>query len=120
MFQQVPKLETISNSIELTFSAPPDGYVPGFKTPLSKSGPMGAHFLRLVLDRHPILPPQIDVVWRVDGLPDDVSLLTEKPCGADDILRLVPPDSDPAALCRGSRRNGTWIPEKLIGHVRRP
>jgi len=217
LFQQVPKFETTSNSIELTFSPPPGGYVPGFKTPLSRSGEMGAHFLRLVLGRHPILPPQMDVVWLADGLPDDVTLLTdlnfvdgylaavlpavfnaggrwthhvatfekdapartvvswqatqmtgdasgilsrfkpqvaatqqhllsglqeilnsypldpadrepsvvvfiltEKPFGADDVRRLIPPDSDPAAVFRVSRLNGTWIPEKLTGHIRRP
>ena len=77
LFGQVPKFETKSNTIELTFGPPPGGYVPGFKTPLSRAKSMGAHFLRLTLGQRPIHPPQMDVVWLVDGIPDDVSLHTD-------------------------------------------
>ncbi|MBC8290196.1 MAG: hypothetical protein H8E37_07750 [Planctomycetes bacterium] len=217
LFGQVPKFETKSNTIELTFGPPPGGYVPGFKTPLNRAESMGAHFLRMTLGKRPIFPPQMDVVWLVDELPNDVSLLTdlnfvdgylasvlpvvfnaggrwthhvvtlgpdgevdtaaswtatkmteeaartvsklkarpavsqkelltglasllkahtldpkdkepsvvvfvltEKPFDADDVKPLVPEGSDPPGVFRVTRRKGTWIPEKLIGHVRRP
>jgi len=217
LFPKAAKFETVSNSIELTFAPPPGGFVPGFQTPLSRAEAMGAHFLRLTLGKQPILPPQMDIVWLVDGLPGDVSLLTDlnfvdgylasvlptvinaggrwthhvatfaadgsvetpvswqatrmtedasrvlsrikprpadtkdrllaelgeilkqypldpqdkepavvvfvltdKLFGADDLLPLVPRGSDPAAVLRVTRRTGTWIPEKLMGHVRRP
>jgi len=217
LFPQVARFETVSNSIELTFAPPPGGFVPGFQTPLSRAEAMGARFLSLTLGQQPILPPQMDIVWLVDGVPADVSLLTdlnfvdgylasvlpavlsaggrwthhvatfaadgsvetpiswpatrmsedagrmlsrikprpadtkdrllselgailkrfpldpqdkdpgvvvfvltEKSFAADELRPLVPTGSDPAAVFRVTRRTGTWIPEKLIGHVRRP
>ena len=49
-----------------------------------------------------------------------VFVLTEKPFKADDVKLLVPDGFDPPGVFRVTRHEGTWIPEKLIGQVRRP
>ena len=59
----VPRFEAASNTIELTFGPPPNGFVYGTKIPMSRAANRGSYFISGLFSKPEFNVSELDIVW---------------------------------------------------------
>jgi hypothetical protein len=61
--KDVPRFEATSNTIELTFGPPPNGFVYGTKVPMSRAANRGSYFISGLFSKPEFNVSELDIVW---------------------------------------------------------